>query len=334
MKRRLLLMGIATLLVAFPLAACGDDDEPAVEAIPTRIAFANFAPNYLNAWAAWKEGIFAANGIEIVSEPFNARQSGGIAVLVSGDVDFIIGPGADVLTANEQGAELQIVAGSANSYGFVLVGRSELDNLEDLRGGVLGLSRPGGTVSVAGALVLERFGLVDDVEVQHIPDIQARLSAIAVGQLDAILVSPPVGQITAGGDLHVIYDLSEDMRALLTTVITTREFADESPEAVRRLLKSLLEAETWLRDPANRDAALMHLSSLTGVEDPDALAEGFDYNLGLTEEYLQISQEAVDNTVSLVMDAEGIDPDVSAALRLEFLTDLLESLSIGDSIIP
>jgi len=301
--------------------------------IDLTVAYGNSAANYLNMYVAWKQGFFEENGLN-VDQPFNAQQSGAVDVLLSGDADVIIEGGPQVLTAVGAGADLKILGSTVNKYTFVVLSPTNISSLDDLVGKKLAISAPGGSVSRSAAVLLENKGLSDKVELQSIADLATRLAALQQGQVDGIVISPPVKQLTDTGDFHVIYDMTEDpdMEFVLTSIATTGKFLDANPEALRRFILSLYQAEQWIRDPANRDAALADLAELTGTEDAGALEEGLDYQLKAGEKDLQFSQKAMDASVKQVENSEEITLDLDGVIDLDILTEVLKSVGVDQVI--
>lgn len=305
------------------------DDQPDV--IDLNVAYGNAAANYLNLYVAWNEGFFERNGLN-VGQPFNAQQVGAVDVLLSGDADVIVEGGPQVLTAVARGADLRIFGSTVNKYTFVVVGPKNLQGIDSLAGKKLGVSAPGGSVSRAAAVMLDQFGLTGKVELQHIADLATRLAALQQGQVDAILISPPVGQITSTGDFHTIYDLSDDMEFLLTSLATSGKFFDANPEALRRFIKSLYEAEQWIRDPANHDAVIDNLSKLSGNTDKASLEEGLEYQLKVGEPNFQFSETALQNSIDQVESAEDLTIDMDGVVDLDIMKEVLASFGVTDPV--
>jgi NitT/TauT family transport system substrate-binding protein len=320
---------------ALVLTGCAAGTQPAPtasgapEPIHLRVAYGNAAANYLNMYVAWKEGIFKKNGLD-VDEPFNAQASGAVGVLLSGDADVIVEGGPQVLTAVAAGADLKILGSTVNKYTFVVVAPNSVKNLSDLKGKKLAVSAPGGSVSRAAEVLLAEKKLTNNVQLQNIADLPTRLAALQQGQVDAIVISPPVNSLIKTGDYHIIYDMTQDtkLEALLTSIATTGDFLKKNPEALRRFILSLYQAEQWIRDPANNHEVMKDLQALTGTADPDALKEGLDYQEKAGEPKLQFSNQALANSIEQVEDSANVKIDAKKVVDLKILTNVLKSVGV------
>lgn len=152
----------------------------------------------LAVWAAVREGLFRARGIdaELVLYPGSASVVGG---LLRAEVAFANIASPAVLEANLTipGADLVYLTGALNHFSHILVGAGDIDGLAQLRGRRLGARVSGSDVLdldlTLWRYLLGRAGLdprrdVEFVEVSTHADL---VRGVTTGTIDAAVIIPP-----------------------------------------------------------------------------------------------------------------------------------------------
>src|ERR1044071_8334772 len=89
-----------------------------------RISGGGMTPLHGIIWVASQEGLFKKYGLEA---EYLAMNSGtlGVQTLLSNESQYLFSTGALPITANVQGADLEIITGGFNLYAFKVVGRPD-----------------------------------------------------------------------------------------------------------------------------------------------------------------------------------------------------------------
>ncbi|MPZ54608.1 MAG: hypothetical protein GEU79_18095 [Acidimicrobiia bacterium] len=232
--------------------------------------------NFQGYFTAVEEGIFEAVGLEVetVEVPSTSIQQ----ALISGSVDFANTTTVGVINGHSLGLDTIAVAKVCQGFIESVVFSADAiertgvkptdplqDRIEALRGLTVGVTGLSSGTSVSLQVVLNAGGLTssDLKEVIPVGSTDAEYAGLKAGDLDAIVVSSPVPeQIEAEGLGQTIInmaagDLAEYAKVPALTLITSREYADENPEAVTRMAQAyLLAGELARTDPDAVKAAV------------------------------------------------------------------------------
>ena len=262
----------ALLLAVFALMA-----EPA--AAVTKITFL-YTP--VNAWI----GIFVAKDLGFLNRhgldvDLTIAQNGSvIAAALVADSAQIGGPTPTILLqADEQGLDLVEIAGTGNypiqtASGIIARNGSGIHQASDLIGKKVGVPGLGGIIDVLTRNWVKQNGAdyrrVNWVELQF-PQMGDALKA---GLADAIAsVDPFYSRVLASDVGYRIGDYSAGIPVGTVPVIyaATKSWAAKNAAAVKEFRAGLTEAEAFIRNPGNLDAARASLAKYTKLP-PAAVA--------------------------------------------------------------
>lgn len=170
--------------------------------------------------------------------------------LLSGETQIAVAGSQAVVAAAGRGAPVAIVS----NFTLVLnqlVSVSSIVSVKDLRGKIIGSTRPATSTDFILNRLLNRLGLVPgrDVKVLYTGLFTGneRLQVMLQGRVDATLAEPePISQLQQSGEkLNILAD-AQDFGILNTSDInTTREVLKTHRPQVKAFLKAIIEA-TWL----------------------------------------------------------------------------------------
>lgn len=284
---------LLTLLMLFSwlLAGCGAmiASTPAVVPTPTppsptpppsplptlRVAFTERDAGNTALWVAYGLGLFRRHDVEVTLTQEPDRVA--LDALVAGQRDVVVGNGAAALTAMAGGAELRFIAGLLNSFPYRLVVDTAVEAPEDLRGGRLGVGRPGSASDVATRLALRELGLEPgkDVQFLQVSVAQERQAALENGAIQGAAVVPPESVFLERLEFHSLLDSGPaGAEGPNRQVIVTPRLLQQQPALVQRLVDALVEGTVL----AKRDPALARrvLAEYLHVADEVALDETYD----------------------------------------------------------
>ena len=157
----------------------------------TTVAYSSYANAFAPLYVAAEAGLFAKYGLDTeltyVGNATTVTQG-----LLAGDIAFA-GVGPSVIDARLAGSDLTIIADLLPVLLFSLYGDASVGSLQDLRGKIIGSTRPAATADQATNLLLGRLGLVagQDVTVVHFGEVGSILAAMQQGLANAALLSAP-----------------------------------------------------------------------------------------------------------------------------------------------
>jgi NitT/TauT family transport system substrate-binding protein len=319
--RRRLTVGLLVALAGLAVVACGGDDGPSAPGSASGDAGADrgttgepvtlrlgLFPNVTHATAlvGVEQGIFAEElgpGVRLDTQGFNAGPAA-IEALFGGALDATyIGPNPAINGyVKSRGDALRIVSG-ATSGGAFLVVRPDIDSSAELKGRKLATPQLGGTQDVALRSWLDRQGMRTDTsgggDVSILPQENAQtLDAFKTGAIDGAWVPEPwATRLIQEGGAKVLVDerdLWPGGQYVTTHLIVAREFLDEHPEVVRRLLEGQVAANDVVNgQPAEAQrAANDRIEELTGKRIPDRVIASAWSNLTFTNDPVAASLRA------------------------------------------
>jgi ABC-type nitrate/sulfonate/bicarbonate transport system substrate-binding protein len=211
--------------------------------------------------------------VTLAQEPDRVALDG----LIAGQREIVVGNGAAALVAAAGGADLRFVAGLLNSYPYRLLVDPLIQVPADLRGGRLGVGRPGSASDVATRLALRDLDLVagTDVQLLQVSAAQERQAALENGAIQGAAVVPPETVFLERLDFHSLLDAGTlDADGPNRQVIVTPRLLDRQPALVQRFVDALVEGSVL----AKRDPALARrvLGEYLHVGDEAALEETYD----------------------------------------------------------
>ena len=309
MNRRTVLAGATAALV---MAATGCATSPAASttpnpgssaALPTPTIGLTYIPNvqFSPFYVAETDGSFVSAGVKPTLRHHGASE-GLFTAIASGQEQFVIAGGDEVLQARSQGLDLVAVAAYYRSYPVVVIvpADSTIKTLADLKGHSIGLPGKFGENWFGLQVALRSAGLTaSDVKVQEIGYTQQ--AALSTHKVDAIVgfENNEAVQFGVGGFATRSIPIADGQVPLVgTCLITTAAYAKANPATVKAVAAGMLTG----------------IASV--VANPDrALTVSGDYVPGLTVAAAQASAKAtLIATLPLWTTADGkVDGHLDAA---------------------
>jgi NitT/TauT family transport system substrate-binding protein len=190
-----------------------------------------------------KEGkIFEKNGLNV--EVLYLESALVQRALITGTIAFGEMTGSLMAAPKLQGADLVMVASFLNNLLYRLVARPEIKSVAELKGKRVGVSRFGAGADRATRLLLAKLGLnpEKDVVLMQIGGSPTRNAALTAGSIDATIVDPPDHKRLQESGMRILANM-EEMKIPFqhTGLVTTRAQLSQSPDVVRRAVKSFVE---------------------------------------------------------------------------------------------
>jgi ABC-type nitrate/sulfonate/bicarbonate transport system substrate-binding protein len=272
-------------------------------------------------YVAQDQGFFRRYGVDLTL--VQARNGPvGMAALSSGESLMHWGSvsGAN-LGAIAEGADLVFVAGFINRLTGVFAANPKIKSPVELKGKSLGVNSLSGGTWIFTMLTLDYWGLSperDKIQMRGLGDSSIVSQALLAGTIDAAYLSYSFAKVVENRVFRILADLEKLPIAYQATgVITRRSVVATSPAVLEGILKGLLDAVAFIRNPENKPQALKSLAKglrLRRVEDAE---EGYQSMVGIYERKIYPSVEGVRNVIRLL----GMNNDKIRRLKAEELVD-------------
>jgi NitT/TauT family transport system substrate-binding protein len=302
---RALAVAATAVLAVTGLAACGGDDDAASssgggEASALRLGY---FPNITHAPAliGVKDGLFqqALGTTKLEPKTFNAGPAA-IEALFSGAIDATyIGPNPAINAYAKDSDSIRIVAG-ATSGGAYLVTTADITDADGLRGKKIATPQLGNTQDVALRYWLKEQGLETTPEgggdVSIVPQENSQtLETFKAGQIDGAWVPEPwATRLIQEGGAKVLLDersLWDDGAYVTTHLVVRKDFLDEHPAVVRKLIEGQIAANEFVNANPDDAKSIVNdaLETYTGKRIADAVIDAAWRNLTFTDDPIAAS---------------------------------------------
>jgi NitT/TauT family transport system substrate-binding protein len=175
------------------------------------------------------------------------------------------------------------------------------ERVQALKGLTLGLPTAGSSTDILVRSTLAEYGVNpdSDLTIQPVQDGPSLAAALRVNQVDGIAFSPPdsvVGVADGTAQIWISYprgDVPAFAGMPLTDIVTSRQYLEENPEAVRRMLKALWRASEDIKNdpeavrPVVKERFFPDLDQAVYDQSFDAVLPGFQQGLVPTESGLE-----------------------------------------------
>ncbi len=278
-------MRFAVLALAAATALASLDPASAAEKV--RLA-QNQAPISGVSIVADRKGLFAKNGLEV--EVFNFTTG-------KQCLDTVMGGGADIATT----AEAPTTAAAMSGQKIAFLTRTEYSYIKTLTATGAGIRKPADlkgkriafTAGTGGEVytmqLLKVAGLTkDDVTLVNLRP-QDMVAALASGSIDAYGTWEPhiYNGLKALGAKATQLD-TKGVYAETFNIVVMQDYLQKKPAVATSFLKSLIEAETWIK--ANRDEAIKIVAEFVKmpVDDLKPIWDDYVYQVALDDKVLDV----------------------------------------------
>jgi len=240
---------------------------------PARIEFGMVVPvaHYWAYWVAQDQGLFREQQLT-VEATVTETPSRAIQALVGGSLDISGGGPDSVALANNQGADVVIVAGQNNRVAYALLVHPSVQTYADLRGKQFAVSdlQDGSTVLLRRLLAANGLR-PEEYDLLPVGGTSARLGAIQNGAvIGAMIGQPQEFRAVDSGLKRLGYSTSVVPNYTFEVLSVRREWARANEDRLVRFLRAYTQACRWLYDPAHRADAIRILATNTRTDENDA----------------------------------------------------------------
>ncbi|GAA1971248.1 ABC transporter substrate-binding protein [Microbacterium deminutum] len=275
--------------------------------------------NWLPVFAAEEQGLFDRAGLNVEYLRLGSVDKATTAVL-NGEADLAITPPEGAIASFLSGGPLRIVASNSERLPMSLVVRPGLSELSDLKGGRIGTSSLTEGTSLYTRPLLASAGLTypGDYEFVLAGVHTTRWEALKRGEIDAAPQPAPWNFLAAREGFGLLGEIADVIpQIIFAAVIGSGPWLADNRDIVRRLVRALAQAHSFVNDPVNDTVTLPIYQRITTPDSPDLAARGLQYtrDLGMWPAGLRVSSRALDTTIDIMVQAGLMQPEHRVAAR-------------------
>ena len=272
-------------------------------------------------YVAQEHGFFRKYGVDV---SFVQVRNGpvGMAALSSGETQLHWGSvsGAN-LGAIAEGADLVFVAGFINRLTGMFVANPKISSPMELKGKSIGVNSLSGGGWIFTMLTLDYWGLVperDKIQFRSLGDQSVMVQGFMAGTVDAVLVGYAHGKNLENKGYRVLADVEKlPIPYQGSGLISRRNFMASSRATVEGVLRGLIDAVAFIRNPENKGDVVKILAKGMRLRRGEDAEEGYQSMIGLYEKKLYPSVQGIRNVIRLL----GTTNEKIRRLRAEDLVD-------------
>ena len=239
---------------------------------PLHIAIPTNSGTWFPLHVALKKGIFRELGINLVPVYMQARTS--LAAIASNQIGYITQIGSP-MTATVAGLPLRVVMVFCERSHHVLIGRPEITSLAQLRGRVVAISQPGGTVHRELQLVLEQAKVdPSEVNIRGLGSTPSGIAALKNGSVDAAMLSIPYDLYLEKDGFRPLIYVKDVLEFPLAGIVVHNDRLRERPEEVIKVLTGVLRGISYTK--TNREEMPPLLKEFLGLESLELAKKAYE----------------------------------------------------------
>ena len=305
------ILSLVFLLAGF----CVFSASPAVGQTPVRINWTAVTGAQSGMFMAKQEGLFKKNGLDV--ELIHIQSSSrGIQAILAGEIAFSFMDGSNAAQANLKGANIILVAGATNRQVFSLMAKAEIKRIADLKGKKIGITRVGSSTHTSALYALGSAGLkTADYQLLPLLEVPNIFTALAAGQIDAGVVSPPTNaRAKKAGFVELMNIAKEGPEFVSVAVGTSRAYIKANEDIVRRVVRSYAEGIQIFK--SNKPAAIRMFQNQLKVKEGDIQDDTYNQFREYLEYPPYVSKKGME---AILADIATTDPAAKAAKTEDFM---------------
>jgi NitT/TauT family transport system substrate-binding protein len=295
------------------------------------VGYGSISANHFPVWMAKESGIFRDNGLDIQLVYFRGGTTAMMALL-SRETPISEVAGPSIVSASLRGTDVVMIAGGIVTADQWLVTRPDIKTADQLKGGSVATSTFGGSSDFLARMALKKIGLtpVKDVAIVQIGGVPERLGAMEKGKVQAAMLGVMEALMAQKKGFNALAAASQAYQG--AGVATTRRFIRESPEIIRRYVKSQIEAVHRIK--TDREMAKRVLAKYLGPQDKEILEKRYDY-ISVDERLPPKQYPTLEGIKNILEPLAETDPKAKTAkpedfVDIRFIKELDESGFIDD----
>lgn len=306
------------------LACCLGQYAPALAAAPlTKVVMTTGSLSEREGalYVAQDQGFFRKYGLDLTLVQVRNGPIG-MSALSSGESLLHWGSvSAANLGAISEGADLIFVAGFINRLTGTFTVNPKIKAPPDLKGKSVGVNSLSGGAWIFTMLTLDHWGLQperDKIQFRALGDNSVVSQALLAGNVDGAYLGYTFSKMVQNEGFRLLADLEKlPVPYQGSGIITRRSALASSASTVENVIRGLLDAVAFIRNPENKPQVVKSLAKglrLKRIEDAE---EGYQSIVGIYEKKIYSSVDGVRNVIRLL----GASNEKIRRLKAETLVD-------------
>lgn len=273
-------------------------------------------------WMAKDAGFYAREGLDV--EQIWIQGNPAAAALIAGEIDILYCIPHNIISAMAGGADLQFVASIYNRMQYRIVAAAGIDQIEQLKGKIVGIARIHDVSHFYFRLALQRFGMnaERDVRMAAVGGQNDRVLALKNGRVAATILNPANAMVLESSGFKTILDMETlNFPVVGNMTAVRRSMLKERRPAVVKFLRALLASMKKIQDDPELSKKV--LAKNLRLQDKAIIEENYRFNSGKYLESIPTMpldglRYAIDSLAPTVPNAKNlkaealIDPSVLA----------------------
>jgi NitT/TauT family transport system substrate-binding protein len=234
---------------------------------------------------AFAKGFFSAEGLDVTPQSHEFGKPA-LNSLLEGKADLATPADTPIMFAVTGGKSIYVIAMIATSNkASAIIARKDrgIVRPSDLRGKKIGIAR--GTIA---EFFMDSFLSTHGMDRKEVKVVDLKphemLDALARGRVDALSIWNPVlknMEKALGNNATVFYD--ETIYSDILCIASGQEFAKKHPETVRKVLRALIRAESFMKQNTEESLRIIAEATKTDKELLGEILKSFDFRVTLDQ---------------------------------------------------
>jgi len=239
---------------------------------PLHIAIPTNSGTWFPLHVALKKNIFRELGVNVLPVYMQARTS--LAAIASNQIGYITQIGSP-MTAIVGGLPLRVIMVFCERSHHVLIAKPGITSMTQLRGRVVAISQPGGTVHRELQLILEQSGVQpNEVNIRGLGSTPSGIAALRNGSVDAAMLSIPYDLYLEREGFKSLVYVKDVLEFPLAGIVVHNDRLRERPDEVVKILTGVLRGIRYTK--MNREEMPRLLKDFLGLESLEMSKRAYD----------------------------------------------------------
>jgi ABC-type nitrate/sulfonate/bicarbonate transport system substrate-binding protein len=302
------------LVVKFAASELSGAASPSPQLAKVTVAYTTVGGILTPIWIPVEKGIFQKYGLD-VSMNFVSTGPVVVSALIAGEIDIAAAGGEPIVGGILGGAELTIIGFGSTTTPLSLFVIPTITQFEQLRGGVLAVSRLTSSGAYMLKVGLRKHGLepFKDVTIIQAGGIPESFAALQGGKVQGAILSPPTTyKAEAAGFRRLWNALGIEYPSLV--IATRKSYLRDSADVALRYLQALAEGIYIFK--TDKEEAIRVMSKFTKVTDRKILENTYADN---SEVHSQTMEPIASGVKSILETMAATNPKAATARPEDFI---------------
>lgn len=269
-----------------------------------RIVYSSITASQSVAWVAQETGIYQKYGLN-VQLVYISAGSRAMSALLAGETPILFSAGNPGVSAALGGAKVKTIMGLLNVFPYYLVAAKGINQVEQLKGKRIGISRFGSSGHAAAVYALRRFNLEPgrDVALLQIGGGAERLAAMQSNAVQGTLLTSPQQLLAKKAGFNVLADLAQlGIPFLHSAVITRDEVMAQQPDLLNNFARAVIEGIHFLKTRPRETLKIFQKYFRT--DDQEALQDSYDEYISQIQRIPYVDPKAMQTVLQTIGESQ------------------------------